>query len=185
MNKDHFLAPNLVKFMLTSAACLFVGTVQGALQVYGPIRAWLVSIGTPNSDPGHLIDPLAHAHINLIGGVVIFIIGMIYYHLPRMSGKPIFSDRLIEYTYWFVTVGIVSFYLCLMTFGIVEGHLMLKGSDLQEVVHSYYAPVVSICATIMTIGYGAFFVNVALTIRKSKSVTQGAVLESKLQGASE
>jgi hypothetical protein len=53
-----------------------------------------------------------------------------------------------------------------MGFGIVEGHLMLIGSELQNIVHAYYAPTVSICATIMTIGYGAFFVNVAMTVRK-------------------
>lgn len=170
MKRSELLAPNITKYLITSAACLFVGTLQGALQVYGPIRDWLVSIGTPNSNPGHLIDPLAHAHINLIGGVVIFIMGMIYYHLPRMSGKSIYSDKLIEMTYWFVTLGIVSFYLCLMGFGIVEGHLMLQGSDLQEVVHSYYVPTVSFCATIMTIGYSAFFVNIVFTVRKTSVV---------------
>lgn len=173
MKTDTLLAPHLVKFMTTAAACLFVGTMQGALQVYAPIREWLVSIGTPNSNPGHLIDPLAHAHINLIGGVVIFMMGMIYYHLPRMSGKAIYSEKLINFTYWFITVGIVSFYLCLMGFGIVEGHLMLAGSEMQNVVHAYYTPTVSVCATIMTIGYGAFFVNVVQTVRKGKSITVG------------
>ncbi len=167
MNKQFF-APNLVKYMVTSAACLFIGTVQGAVQVMGPVRSWLVSIGTPNANPGHMIDPLAHAHINLIGGVVLFVIGMIYYHLPRMSGKPIFSNRLIEHTYWWITLGVFSFYISLITFGIIEGNLMLAGSDLQGTVHAYYGPVVSICATVMTIGYGAFFVNIGLTVLRKK-----------------
>lgn len=179
MDKKEFLAPNLVKFMLTSAGCLFIGTLQGAIQVLAPIRNWLVSIGTPGSNPGHMIDPLAHAHINLVGGVVLFIIGMIYYHLPRMSGKAIYSDRLIEYTFWCITIGVGSFYLSLMSFGIVEGFLMLQGSDFQEVVHSYYIPVISVCATIMTIGYGAFFVNIAMTVKQKKELLPVASQEQR------
>ena len=180
MHKNQFLAPNLVKFMVTSAACLFIGTLQGALQTMKPIREWLVSIGTPMSNPGHMIDPLAHAHINLIGGVVLFIIGMIYYHLPRMSGKQIYSNRLIEHTYWWITLGVGSFYTSLMTFGIVEGHLMLQGSPMQAVVHAYYVPVISVCATIMTIGYSAFFMNLAFTIMKKPEPQEDlAAQESK------
>lgn len=168
--KSEFLAPNLVKFLVTAAACLLIGTIQGALQTMEPIRGWLVSIGTPYSNPGHLIDPLAHAHLNLVGGVVLFMIGMIYYHLPRMSGKAIYSQRLIEHTYWWITLGVGSFYLCLMGFGIVEGHLMLQGSPLQMEVHQYYGPVVSVCATVMTVGYAAFFVNLALTVKQKPAV---------------
>ncbi|MDH5546054.1 MAG: cbb3-type cytochrome c oxidase subunit I [Gammaproteobacteria bacterium] len=177
MKNNELLAPNLVKFLITSAACLFVGTVQGAVQVMEPIRSWLVSIGTPNTNPGHLIDPLAHAHINLIGGVVLFLIGMVYYHFPRMSGKPLYSNRLVEHTYWWVTIGIVSFYLSLMTFGIVEGMLMLEGSPMQEVVHSYYSPVIATCATIMTVGYGAFFFNLTLSVMKKPELEGKAAAE--------
>jgi len=169
MNKD-LLAPNLVKFLVTSAACLFIGTVQGAVQVMEPIRSWLVSIGAPNSNPGHLIDPLAHAHINLIGGVVLFIVAMIYYHLPKMSGKKIYSEKLIDHTYYWITVGIVSFYTTLISFGIIEGNLLLQNPEEQARVHAYYGPVVSVCATIMTIGYGCFFVNIAMSVVKKSII---------------
>ena len=60
---------HLVKFTVASAFCFFVGTVHGVLQVIRPIRAWLDSIGSPYGGPGHMIDPLAHAHINVVGGV--------------------------------------------------------------------------------------------------------------------
>ena len=75
MNNDEIKAgeKRLLKFLLTSAACLFVGTVHGVLQVIRPVRAWLDSIGSPYGGPGHMIDPLAHAHINVIGGVVILL----------------------------------------------------------------------------------------------------------------
>ncbi len=160
---DTVTAPKLVKFLVTSAACLCVGTIQGVLQVTEPIRGWLHSIGTPNSDPGHLIDPLAHAHINIVGGLVIFMMGMMYYNLPRMSGKPIFSERLVEHTYWWTTLGVASFYSTLMGFGIVEGILMFDNRELQLAVHAFYGPTVSVAATILATGFAIFFYNVART----------------------
>lgn len=176
------LQPNLVKFMMTATACLFIGTLQGALQTIKPIREWLVAIGTPNANPGHMIDPLAHAHINLVGGVVIFMIGAIYYLLPRMSGKAIYSQRLVEHSYWWITIGITCFYLALMTFGIWEGHLMLAGDPFQNVLHSYYIPVISTFASIMTVGFACFFFNIAFTIRQPAKAleTSGRTVE---QGA--
>lgn len=179
MARKELLEPGLVKFMFTAAACLFVGTVQGALQTVKPIREWLVSIGTPMTNPGHMIDPLAHAHLNLVGGVVLFMIGMIYYHVPRMSGKPIYSQRLVEHTFWWITIGVSSFYISLMTFGIWEGNLMLAGDPFQQVVHSYYIPVISTCATIMTVGYAAFFINLAMTIRQKPSEEAANILATE------
>ena len=55
----------LVKFLLISALSLLIGAMHGMLQVLPPVRAWLDSIGSPYGGPGHMIDPLAHAHMNL------------------------------------------------------------------------------------------------------------------------
>lgn len=156
-------APRLVKFLVTSAACLCLGTIHGVLQITEPIRSWLASIGTPLTNPGHLIDPLAHAHINIVGGLVIFMMGVMYYVLPRMSGKAIYSERLVEHTYWWTTLGVASFYSTLMTFGIWEGLLMHTDPVAQASLHRFYGPVVSVAATILAAGFAIFFYNVART----------------------
>ena len=54
----------LLKFVLVSSLSFFIGTVHGVLQMIPFIRSWLDSIGSPYGGPGHMIDPLAHAHIN-------------------------------------------------------------------------------------------------------------------------
>jgi len=82
---------SLVKFLAVSALSLFIGAIHGMLQVLPPIRAWLDSIGSPFGGPGHMIDPLAHAHINLVGGVVMLVVGVTYYLLPILSGRAIYS----------------------------------------------------------------------------------------------
>jgi len=157
---------SLIKFLLSSVFFLFVGTVHGVLQIQPPIRAWLDSIGSPYGGPGHLIDPLAHAHINLIGGVVILCMAVTYYLLPRISGHTLFSQRLVNHTYWWTTLGVCGFYTTLMVFGILEGNLLLQ-NEMQKMaeVHQIYTPTIAIVSTVMGIGFWIFFANIFMTAK--------------------
>ena len=169
MNNHSEYQPHLVKFVIASAFCFFVGTVHGVLQVMRPIRAWLDSIGSPYGGPGHMIDPLAHAHINVVGGVVVFIMGASYYLIPRMGGIAIYSRTLVNHTFWWTIIGIAGFYSTLLTFGILEGQAMLNNphtdADVQA-IHRYYGPAIGTVSTIMGVGFWVYFINIFLTIRK-------------------
>ena len=168
-NSKNEIAPedkNLVKFLLTSVFFLFVGTIHGVVQIQPPVRAWLDSIGSPYGGPGHMIDPLAHAHINLIGGVVIICMAVTYYLLPRMSGHAIFSQRLVNHTFWWTTLGVCGFYSTLMFFGILEGTLLLQNDvDGMTAAHSIYSKVIAIVSTAMGIGFWIFFFNIFFTAK--------------------
>lgn len=156
---------NLVKYLVVSSVCFFIGTVHGVVQVIRPVRVWLDSIGSPYGGPGHLIDPLAHAHINVVGGVVIFLMGASYYLLPKMSGVPIYSRRLIEQSFWWTTLGIACFYSTLMIFGILEGRAMLEDPNSVDAIHRFYGPVIAIASTILGVGFWIYFANIFLTYR--------------------
>lgn len=156
----------LIKYLITSSGFLFIGTVHGVLQVIRPIRAWLDAIGSPYGGPGHMIDPLAHAHINVVGGVVLFLMGATYYLLPKLSNEPIFSIRLVNHTYWWTTIGVVCFYSTLIAFGILEGNALLYHPDAIEQIHKYYGPTISIAATIMGMGFWIFFANLFFTLKR-------------------
>ncbi len=161
---DGALHRSLVKFLVVSALSLFIGTMHGMLQVMPPIRAWLDSIGSPYGGPGHMIDPLAHAHINLVGGVVMLVMGVTYYLLPIVSGRSIYSLRLVQHSFWLMTLGVFSFYAVQMLFGIWEGHLMFRDPAAWHAVHHWYGRLVAVAATIMAAGFMAYFANVALTM---------------------
>ena len=157
---------DLVKYLMMSALCLFIGTVHGVLQVIRPVRAWLDSIGSPYGGPGHLIDPLAHAHINVVGGVVIFLMGASYYLLPRMSGIKLYSRRLVQHSFWWTSIGITGFYSTLMTFGILEGMALLEDADSVEEIHRFYGPTIATVSTVMGMGFWIYFANIFLTFKK-------------------
>ena len=157
---------HLIKYLVVSSLYFFIGTVHGVVQILRPVRAWLDSIGSPYGGPGHLIDPLAHAHINVVGGVVIFLMGASYYLLPKMGNVTIYSRRMVEHTFWWTTIGIAGFYSTLMTFGILEGNALLNDPHSVETVHKYYGPVIAIVSTVMGIGFWVYFANIFLTFRK-------------------
>ena len=62
---------HLWKFLATGAAGLTVGTVQGVIQVQPAHAAWLYRAG----HAGEWIDPISHAHINLVTGLTMLTAG--------------------------------------------------------------------------------------------------------------
>jgi len=155
---------HLIKFLIFSAFSFFVGTVHGMLQVMPPIRAWLDSIGSPYGGPGHMIDPLAHAHMNLVGGVVLLVMGVTFYLLPIFTGKKLYSIKLADLTFWWVSIGVYSFYIIQMVFGIWEGLLLHSNPQDIPSIHHYYGPMMAISGTTMLIGFTTYLTNVLLTV---------------------
>jgi cytochrome c oxidase cbb3-type subunit 1 len=157
----------LLKFLVTSALFFFIGTVHGVLQVIHPIRVWLDSIGSPYGGPGHMIDPLAHAHINVVGGVVILLMASTYFMLTAISGKPLYSIRLVHHSFWWTAIGVCSFYTTLLVFGIWEGNLMLADNTVRLAeVHHLYSYIIASVSTVMGVGFWVFFANVFCTVRQ-------------------
>lgn len=158
---------DLIKYLLFSTLGFFIGTVHGVWQVQPSVRAWLDSIGSPYGGPGHMIDPLAHAHMNVIGGVVILCMAATYYMLPKISGVPLWSRRLVFHTFWWTAIGILGFYSTLMIFGTLEGNLLLAGDlEAMDEMHKLYKPIIATVSTIMGMGFWVFFFNVFVTCFK-------------------
>ncbi len=156
----------LTKFLALSAFSFSIGTLHGMLQVMPPVRHWLDSIGSPYGGPGHMIDPLAHAHMNLVGGVVLLAMGVTYYLLPIFTSREIYSNRLVDWTFWCTSIGAYSFYAIQLAFGIWEGSLMHTAPEEISYVHRYYGPTVAISGTVMAIGFFCYLANVAMTLTR-------------------
>src|SRR5207248_793038 len=65
---------HLWKFFATGAAALTVGTVQGVIQVQPANADWLYKAG----HAGDWIDPISHAHINLVTGLAMLVAGALF-----------------------------------------------------------------------------------------------------------
>lgn len=163
-NDEH---AHLVKFLVVSAISFFIGAIHGMLQVLPPIRAWLDSIGSPYGGPGHMIDPLAHAHMNLVGGVVILAMGTSYYLLPIFSRRSVYSLLLIDLSLWFTALGQLYFYITLIVFGALEGEALLHHPEKMQGLHHIYSLVIAGAGIVMAIGFSIYLLNIVLSLVKS------------------
>lgn len=112
---------HLVKFIVVGAIGLLIGTVQGVIQVMPAKEAWLHAA----APAGQYIDPIAHAHVNLITGSLSLIAGFVFFvsakTVPLSPGR----KRTEQLVFWTMVPGSVLFYLSFMTLGFVEGRLIV------------------------------------------------------------
>lgn len=158
----------LAKFFVAAATGLLFGTVQGVYQVMPWSLDWLRATGKA----GQLIDPMAHAHINLVGGVSIGVMGLMYYFLPKMLGRPIFSLKLGNFSFWCIVIGVFGFYLSALSLGFLEGSMVLTGltpDQARDAMGIWHPLLLAGFGSIMGLGFWTFVTNILLTIRRKAS----------------
>ncbi|MBF9030963.1 hypothetical protein HKCCE3408_11210 [Rhodobacterales bacterium HKCCE3408] len=113
---------HLAKFFFVGAAALFVGTVQGVLQVVPENVEWLHAAGAA----GRLIDPISHAHVNLITGVLSILAGVVFYVTRSGDDAQRMRDRRVEtVVFWALVPASAAFYIVFLYLGFAEGHLIV------------------------------------------------------------
>jgi hypothetical protein len=119
----HVPKPNghLAKFIATGAAGLTVGTVQGVIQVQPEHADWLYRAG----HAGEWIDPISHAHVNLVTGLTMLVAGAVFYLVPALGGTPP-SRRLVNACFWSLLGGSLAFYGAALYLGFHEGRLVVS-----------------------------------------------------------
>jgi cbb3-type cytochrome oxidase subunit 1 len=155
----------LAKFFVVGATGLLFGTVQGVYQVLPWSLDWLHATG----DAGHLIDPMAHAHMNLVGGVAVALMGLMYFFIPKIIDHPIYSLKLGVFSFWCILVGVFGFYFAAVGLGWVEGNMVLGGMtdvEAKEALGIWHPLLLASTASVMGLGFWSFITNILLTLRQ-------------------
>jgi len=111
---------HLWKYLATGAAGLTVGTVQGVIQVQPAHEAWLHRAG----HAGEWIDPISHAHVNLVTGLTMLVAGAVFYLVPLLGGRPP-SRRSADTCFYLLLGGSLAFYVTALYLGFHEGRLVV------------------------------------------------------------
>jgi hypothetical protein len=109
----------LIKFSLVSAGALFIGTVQGVIQVLPKNADWIHLAGKF----GQYVDPISHAHVNLVTGMMVSLGAFLVYFGPRM-GLRLPAASLKHWgnlLFWVLVPGSLAFYLAFLLLGLVLG----------------------------------------------------------------
>jgi cbb3-type cytochrome c oxidase subunit I len=77
---------------------------------------------------------IAHAHMGVFGFAGFTALGGIYFILPRITGRPLYSRRLAEVQYWLMLIGITGFFVVLTIAGLIQGNGWLNGESVYRVL---------------------------------------------------
>jgi cbb3-type cytochrome oxidase subunit 1 len=80
---------------------------------------------------GRLIT-LAHGHINLLGWVEMAIFGALYYVVPTVSRRQIYSVRLVKIHFWMHNFGLIGMVVFFLAAGLIGG--LSTDDDVEKVV---------------------------------------------------
>ncbi|HKD75383.1 MAG TPA: cbb3-type cytochrome c oxidase subunit I, partial [Ktedonobacterales bacterium] len=113
-------------FFAATTIAMLIGTIQGVIQILPFASTWLDAAG----QAGDMITPLAHAQINIIASIGFGLMGLVYFALPKLSGKQWMSQPLIRASFILMIAGITLYYVSLLTLGFIESirvHQLIAG----------------------------------------------------------
>lgn len=77
---------------------------------------------------------VAHAHMGVLGFSGMTALGGIYFILPRITGRPLYSKRLADLQYWLVLIGMAGFFMVLTAAGLIQGNGWLNGEAVYRIL---------------------------------------------------
>lgn len=119
------------KFVFTGTIMYFFVSIQGSMMALPQVQRvthfnnWVV----------------AHAHIGVLGFAGMIALGGIYYILPRIARKPLYSRTLADFQYWMILIGVTGFTIVLTIAGLIQGNSWYNGETVYRVlpaIHAYY-----------------------------------------------
>ncbi len=131
---DKLRTDPIIRFMVTAIAFYGMSTFEGPL----------MSIRTVNALSHYTDWTVGHVHSGTLGWNSFLGFGALYFFIPRMLGKKMFSLKLVEYHYWFGSAGILLYITALWIAGIVQGLMWRTYDSLGFLKYSFVETLVAI-----------------------------------------
>jgi len=101
----------ILKFLIVSLSFYGMSTFEGPM----------MSIKTVNALSHYTDWTIGHVHSGALGWVAMISIGAMYFLIPRLFGREVYSTKLIETHFWIATIGIVLYIASMWISGIMQG----------------------------------------------------------------
>ncbi len=101
----------ILKFLIVSVSFYGMSTFEGPM----------MSIKTVNALSHYTDWTIGHVHSGALGWVGMISIGAMYFLIPRLFNRKIYSTRLIEAHFWIATIGIVLYISAMWIAGVMQG----------------------------------------------------------------
>ncbi len=101
----------IIRFLVVSVAFYGMSTFEGPM----------MSIKTVNALSHYTDWTIGHVHSGALGWNALVTFGAMYFLIPRLFGREIYSLRLVEWHFWMATIGIVLYITSMWVSGIMQG----------------------------------------------------------------
>jgi cytochrome c oxidase cbb3-type subunit 1/cytochrome c oxidase cbb3-type subunit I/II len=144
------------KFVFTGTIMYFFVSIQGSMMSLPDVQRvthynnWVV----------------AHAHIGVLGFAGMIALGGLYYVLPKITGRPLYSRLLADIQYWLVLIVSIGFTIVLTIAGLIQGNAWLNGETVYRLlpqIHVYYVTRAALGLMLVT-GAAIGFYNILRTV---------------------
>jgi len=114
---NRFFTNLPLRYVLTGFIFYILVNLQGSLQAIQPFNIYI----------HFTYFIIGHSHLALLGGFTILGMGVLYYVVPHVFNKPVYSTGLAEWQYWLVTFGFLLFFTAVTIAAFVQGQGWLAG----------------------------------------------------------
>ena len=97
----------------------------------------MMSIKTVNALSHYTDWTIGHVHSGALGWVAMISLACMYYLIPRLFGREIYSVKLIEVHFWTSTIGIVMYIVSMWVAGIMQGLMWRAVNDDGTLTYSF------------------------------------------------
>ena len=81
---------------------------------------------------------IGHAHVAVLGFTGMIALGGLWYVLPLVSGRKLYSEFLANLQYWLVLIGVSGFFFVLTIAGLIQGAAWLDGQSVYRALPTVF-----------------------------------------------
>ena len=117
----------ILKFLIVAVSFYGMSTFEGPMMAIKTVNAL-----------SHYTDwTVGHVHSGALGWVAFISIGSLYYLIPRLFNREIYSTRLIETHFWIATIGVVLYITSMWISGVMQGLMWRAVNDDGTLTYSF------------------------------------------------
>lgn len=173
----HSMFKNVpLRFIMFGFICYILVSIQGTFQAFQDINLYI-----------HYSQwTVMHSHLALFGAFAITIMGMMYWLVPRISGKTLWSKKLMDVSWWVTFLGFIIFMAGMLLAGLVANASWFVHQTIAQALPTLtpYFIVRAIGGGIVVVAAFLFAIDIIMTILSKPSshsetleATGGAALE--------
>jgi cytochrome c oxidase cbb3-type subunit 1 len=169
---DKLRTDPILRFLIVAISFYGMSTFEGPMMAIKTVNAL-----------SHYTDwTIGHVHSGALGWVAMITMGSLYYLIPRLFGRKLYSLGLVELHFWLATIGVVLYISAMWVSGIMQGLMWRAVNPDGTLTYSFVESVAAMHPFYVTRFVGGVLfltgmlimtVNILLTITASEESEEG------------